>query len=71
MERQLQRVARGVRACHRRGRGGHGELSVAVVWRLRGVSRAFRGWCGSVLEAMPRVVHPHAEGGDGHAYREV
>jgi hypothetical protein len=33
-----------------------GELSVAVVWRLRGVSRAFRGWCGSALAAMPRVV---------------
>jgi hypothetical protein len=33
-----------------------GELSVAAVWRLRGVSRAFRGWCGSALAAMPRVV---------------
>jgi hypothetical protein len=33
-----------------------GELSVATVWRLRGVSRAFRGWCGSALAAMPRVV---------------
>jgi hypothetical protein len=33
-----------------------GELSVAMVWRLRGVSRAFRGWCGSALAAMPRVV---------------
>jgi hypothetical protein len=33
-----------------------GELSVAAVWRLRGVSRAFRGWCGSALVAMPRVV---------------
>jgi hypothetical protein len=33
-----------------------GELSVAVVWRIRGVSRAFRGWCGSALVAMPRVV---------------
>jgi hypothetical protein len=32
------------------------ELSVAAVWRLRGVSRAFRGWCGSALGAMPRVV---------------
>ena len=33
-----------------------GELSVAAVWRLRGVSRAFRGWCGSALAAVPRVV---------------
>jgi hypothetical protein len=33
-----------------------GELSVARVWWLRGVSRAFRGWCGSALAAMPRVV---------------
>jgi hypothetical protein len=33
-----------------------GELSVAAVWRLRGVSRAFRGWCGSALAAMPRVI---------------
>ena len=33
-----------------------GELSVAAVWRLRGVSRAFRGWCGSALAAIPRVV---------------
>jgi hypothetical protein len=33
-----------------------GELSVAAVWRMRGVSRAFRGWCGSALAAMPRVV---------------
>jgi hypothetical protein len=33
-----------------------GDLSVAAVWRLRGVSRAFRGWCGSALAAMPRVV---------------
>jgi hypothetical protein len=33
-----------------------GELSVAAVWRLRGVSRAFRGWCVSALAAMPRVV---------------
>jgi hypothetical protein len=32
------------------------QLSVAAVWRLRGVSRAFRGWCGSALAAMPRVV---------------
>ena len=42
------------------GRPNHaavlGELSVAVVWRLRGVSRAFRSWCGSALEAMPRVM---------------
>jgi hypothetical protein len=42
------------------GRPNHaavlGELSVAAVWRLRGVSRAFRGWCGSTLTAMPRVV---------------
>jgi hypothetical protein len=42
------------------GRPNHaavlGELSVAVVWRLRGVSRAFRAWCGSALAAMPRVV---------------
>jgi hypothetical protein len=42
------------------GRPNHaavlGELSVAVAWRLRGVSRAFRGWCGSALAAMPRVV---------------
>ena len=42
------------------GRPNHaavlGELSVAAVWRLRGVSRAFRGWCGSALAAMPRVV---------------
>ena len=29
---------------------------MAAVWRLRGVSRAFRGWCGSALAAMPRVV---------------
>jgi hypothetical protein len=33
-----------------------GELCVATVWRLRGVSRAFRGMCGSALAAMPRVV---------------
>jgi hypothetical protein len=33
-----------------------GEMSVAVVWRLRRVSRAFRGWCGSALAAMPWVV---------------
>jgi hypothetical protein len=33
-----------------------GEMSVAAVWRLRRVSRAFRGWCGSALAAMPRVV---------------
>jgi hypothetical protein len=33
-----------------------GDLSVAAVWRLRGVSRAFRGWCGSALAAIPRVV---------------
>jgi hypothetical protein len=33
-----------------------GELSVAALWRLRGVSRAFRGWCGSALAALPRVV---------------
>jgi hypothetical protein len=33
-----------------------GDLSVAAVWRLRGVSRAFRGWCWSALGAMPRVV---------------
>ena len=33
-----------------------GELSVAAVWRMRGVSRVFRGWCGSALAAMPRVV---------------
>jgi hypothetical protein len=33
-----------------------GELSVCTVWRLRGVSRAFRGWCGSALAAMPGVV---------------
>ena len=42
------------------GRPNHaavlGELSVATVWRLRGVSRAFRGWCGSALAAMPRVI---------------
>jgi hypothetical protein len=33
-----------------------GELPVAAVWRLRRVSRAFRGWCESALAAMPRVV---------------
>ncbi len=33
-----------------------GEMSVAAVWRLRRVSRAFRGWCGSALAAMPRGV---------------
>jgi hypothetical protein len=42
------------------GRPNHaavlGELSVVTVWRLKGVSRAFHGWCGSVLAAMPRVV---------------
>jgi hypothetical protein len=42
------------------GRPNHaavlGELSVAAVWRLKGVSRAFRGWCRSALAAMPRVV---------------
>jgi hypothetical protein len=42
------------------GRPNHaevlGELSVALLWRLRGVSRAFRGWCGSALAAMPRVL---------------
>jgi hypothetical protein len=42
------------------GRPNHaavlGELSVAAVWRLRGVSRAFRGWCRSALAAMPQVV---------------
>ena len=32
------------------------ELYVAALWRLRGVSRAFRGWCGLALAAMPRVV---------------
>jgi hypothetical protein len=31
-------------------------LSLAAVWRLRGVSRAFRGWCASALAAIPRVV---------------
>jgi hypothetical protein len=42
------------------GRPNHavvlGELSVAALWRLMGVSRAFRGWCGLALVAMPRVV---------------
>jgi hypothetical protein len=42
------------------GRPNHaavlGGLSVAAVWRMSGVSRAFRGWCGSALAAMPRVV---------------
>jgi hypothetical protein len=42
------------------GRPNHvvvlGELSVAAVWRLMGVSRAFRGWCSLALVAMPRVV---------------
>jgi hypothetical protein len=43
-----------------------GELSVAAVWRLRGVSRAFRGWCGSVLATMPRVVAFGGVQGIGH-----
>jgi hypothetical protein len=51
------------------GRPNHaavlGKLSLAAVWRLRGVSRAFRSWCGSALAAMPRVV---AVGGSQRIY---
>eukprot|EP01047_Picozoa_sp_COSAG01_P075990 COSAG01_NODE_13198_length_1621_cov_1.834428_3_plen_106_part_00 len=33
-----------------------GELGVRELWRLRGVSRAFRGWSSVVLGGMPLLL---------------
>jgi hypothetical protein len=48
-----------------------GELSVATLWRLRGVSRALRSWCGSALATMPRVVAVGGQQRQNHEWVSV